>query len=326
MNLSKLVKKTSLLLILILTFSLSILGERLSPCMNSDDCGKIIGWLYDYDTGMLINEKFAVVIIAIIDGDTYPHVYYDLIADSGCFSINVKQGQYVMAITPRTKGTKYPHFFDPHKKYTQDEIITVEKGKITEVRKKLQMGGSLKVTLIDPNGQKIDIIQKYHVSNIAFNLKNKDIGYFSSRTMEKDKIESDDMVITNLIPGLYNINAEFPEPGFGAIQGGTVLIESKKTTEYEFIIKIDEGTGIQGYIKDKNGIPLRAVEVLLFKYIKDHGVVTYGDAETNENGYYKIVGIKEGIYSVRLEKNDECYFHSIIIKKNHILDKDMECQ
>lgn len=275
---------------------------------------------------MLINEEFAITIIAVIDGDTYPHDTYELIANSGCFSINVKQGQYVIAITPWSEDTKYPHFFDPHKKYNPDEIITVEKGKITEVRKKLQMGGALKVTLIDPNGEKIDIIQKYHVSKIAFNLKNKDIDYSTSETMEKDKIESDDMVISNLIPGLYDINAVFPEPGYGAIQGGTVLIESKKTTEYKFVIKIDENTGIQGYIKDKNGVPLASAGAILFKYLEDRSLTTFGAAETNENGYYKIVGIKEGIYSLRVEKDDECEFHSIIITKNQILDKDMECQ
>jgi protocatechuate 3,4-dioxygenase beta subunit len=135
------------------------------------------------------------------------------------------------------------------------------------------------------------------------------------------------MVITNLIPGLYDINAEFLKPGFGIIQGGTALVESRKTMEYKFVINIDENTGIQGYITDKNGGPLASAGVILFKYIKDQGIASCGDAITNENGYYKIVGIKEGIYSLRVEKDDECEFHSIIITKNQILDKNLiiEC-
>lgn len=318
------IKKISILLSLILVFSLSISGERLSPCTNSDDCGKIIGWLYDYDTGMVINEKFAVGIIAVIDGDTYPRVYYELIADSGYFSISVKQGKYVIAITPRTKGTKYPYYYDPYKKYKEDEIITVEKGKITEVRKKLQMGGSLKIILTDSNGERIDVIQKYNVSKITFNLKNMDIDYSTSVSMNKDKIEADEMIIKNLFPGIYDINAYFPKSGLGTRQGGTALIESKKITEYKFVLRIDENTGIQGIISDKNGIPIVSAEVILYKDIENFGFEPFGDVETNENGYFKIVGSKEGIYSLLIVSDqDECRYHNIEIKLNRILDKNI---
>ena len=47
----------SILLGLILICSLTIPGERLSPCINSDDCGKVIGWIIDYDDGMVIRGK-----------------------------------------------------------------------------------------------------------------------------------------------------------------------------------------------------------------------------------------------------------------------------
>ena len=67
----------SILLGLILICSLTIPGERLSPCINSDDCGKVIGWIIDYDDGMVISEKFAITFISIIDGN--PSKYAEVV-------------------------------------------------------------------------------------------------------------------------------------------------------------------------------------------------------------------------------------------------------
>ena len=158
MSISKMVKKIFVFLFLTsVVLAVNIVGGMLSPCKNSDDCGKIVGRIIDADTNEIVTEEFAVSILPFEkDIKRKTSDYYAVKTNTGHFSIAIKPGRYIIAITPYSSNTKYPSYFNPYHTPPDDQIITVEKSKITQVIKKISEGGDLKVILVDQNGQRLN--------------------------------------------------------------------------------------------------------------------------------------------------------------------------
>ena len=305
-------------------FTINIFGEQLSPCIDSDECGKVVGRIIDNDTNELVNEIFMVTIIPFKDGKIQPKEYYAKQTVNGYFSISVKPGRYIIAFSSISKDSKYPTFFNPNHPPEEKQIVTIEKGKITDVTKVVSEGGGLRVMLVDSDGLKINLLEYFENVKVQLSLKNDTIGYFSTITMDNGQIETGEIIINKMIPGTYSIKVYFPESGYAAIEEEFVIIERKKTAEHKVVITLDKDTGIHGFVKDKDGIPIKYAEVVIFKDIENYGVVGFADTISNENGYYKMIGIKDGIYSLRVEGEiDEVYIHNITIEKNKLISMDI---
>ena len=143
--------------------------------------------------------------------------------------------------------------------------------------------------------------------------------------MKKEEIDAGEIIIGNLIPCTYSIYVYFPEAGYGSTKKEFVSIERKKITEYLVVIDPLDSSGIHGFVKDGTGVILKNVEIVIYNDIKGYGLKGFADTCSDENGYYKIIGIHEGIYILRIETKDfyEFYIYNIKISKNQLLSKDI---
>lgn len=302
----------------------SVNADWLPPCNKSDECGKIVGWIIDSESNKPVKEEFAVEIFpyfAITDklpGDTYR-----LKTKTGHFSIGVKAGRYFITFTPYSEGTKYAEYCNPHF-FKQDQMIEVEKGKITEIRKKVSEGGYLKVIIVNTSYQQVNFRDYFEKGTVNVWLSNDDNGYSEPVIFQKKELEAGEKTITNLVPGDYRIHSYFPEAGYGVSKEDFIDIESKKISEYRVVIDSSNNTGIQGFVKDKNGAPLKGVEILICQDIENYGNKGFADTISNDEGYYKIFGIEEGIYMLRVEcEFKDFYIYNIKITGNQLLSKDI---
>jgi hypothetical protein len=327
MSISKTAKKSFIFLFLAtVAFVGNIVGDWLPPCKNSDDCGKIVGRIIDSDTNEIVKEEFAVSIFPFdTDIKRKSRDYYSVKTKTGHFSITVKPGIYTIAFTPYSSETKYPSYYNPNHPPSDDQIIKVVKGKITDITKKVSEGGYLKVILVNTNDQKLNWREDFKNLRVRIYLSNDDIGYDSSISMKKEEIDEGEIIIGNLLPGTYSINCYFPGTGYGYTKKEFVAIERKKITEYLMVIDPLDNTGIHGFVKDITGVIIKNVEIAIYKDIEGYGLKGFADTCSDEKGYYKIIGIDEGIYILRIETKEfsEFYLYNIKISKNKLLSKDI---
>jgi hypothetical protein len=302
----------------------SVNARWLTPCNNSDECGKIVGWIIDSESNKPVKEEFAVEIFPYFDtADRLPGETYGLKTKTGHFSIGVRTGRYFIAFTPYSEGTKYAEYCNPHF-FKQDQMIEVEKGKITVIRKKVREGGYLKLIIVNTNYQKVNFRDYFEKGTVNVWVSNDDNGYGEPAIFQKEELEAGEKTITNLVPGTYRISPYFPEAGYASSKEEYINIESKKISEYRVVIDSSDNTGIQGFVKDKNGAPLKGVEILICQDIENYGIKGFADTISNDGGYYKIIGIEEGIYMLRVECDfKDFYLYNIKITGNQLLSKDI---
>ena len=143
--------------------------------------------------------------------------------------------------------------------------------------------------------------------------------------MEKEEIDEGEIIIKNLTPATYSIYCYFPGTGYGYTKKELVSIDRKNITEYLMIIDPYDNTGIHGIVKDMSGSIIKNAEIAIYKDVENYGLKGSADTISNENGYYKIIGIDEGIYILRIETEEfnEFYIYNVKISKNKLLSKDI---
>jgi hypothetical protein len=312
-------------------FTSLLSSEAGCACNNSDDCGKIVGQLIDAESNRIILKPFVVGIYRYYQGAENKYLHQECgIAETstGHFSISLKSGKYYILAYPRSNDGNYSSmYFDP--RFPQKEIqpITVERGKITKIQKKIKKCGELKITLKNANGAKINFRDFFKVGEVNVALTIENIGYQLSMAMHEKELASGEMIIKYLMPNEYQLSYGFYHTGFGDTKTEKIKIESNKTTIYEIIINPIDNTGIQGHIRTNTGVAIKIGEIELYKDIEGYGMEGFATAIPDENGYYKIFGVPEGNYSLRVEcEYDELNFSNIIIKKDELLSKDIVVQ
>ena len=326
MSILKILKMIFVLLFLTtVVFVDNIVGDLLSPCKNSDDCGKIIGRIIDSDTNEIVKEEFTVSIFPFVkDIKQKSCDYYSVKTKNGQFSINVNPGIYTISFIPNSSKTKYPFNFNPYHPPSDDQIIKVENGKITEIRKNVSEGGYLKLIIVNTNDQKVNFRDYFEKGTVNVWVSNDDKGYGKQAIFQKEELEAGEKTIKNLVPGVYRIHSYFPESGYGVSNEIFIYIERKKISEYRVVIDTSDNTGIHGFVRDINGAPLKGVEILICQDIENYGIKGFADTISNDVGYYKIFGIEEGIYMLRVESDfKDFYLHNIKITGNQLLSKDI---
>jgi len=125
--------------------------------------------------------------------------------------------------------------------------------------------------------------------------------------------------------GKLKICAYFRETGYGKTKDEYISIVKNNISEYKLVIDLLDNTGVQGFITDQNGIALKNVEISIHKKIVDYGYAGIADTISDDEGYYKIIALDEGLYMLRFEcEYGEFSFNNIIIEKNVLLEKNIK--
>ncbi|MCP4155724.1 MAG: carboxypeptidase regulatory-like domain-containing protein [bacterium] len=272
-----------------------------------DNYGKIVVQVIDPETNKPVKKKFGVAIFEYKAKEPLKAVYYvEETDEKGYWSKEVEAKTYEFGITP-----------PPLSKYcfgTKADLITVKRGQITKIVQKAEIGGSLRVVLVDPAGKKIDVKQFF----LAERLLALRTHWNSS---EKDTLNDSEMTFFNAPPGICSAELSSDFSGVGYKKVEDILIEKGKRTDYNFVI--DTTTGIEGRLIDKKGNPLEKVCVYL--YSEDDK--TSGNV-TDKNGNYRVIGLKEGIYELKYAlpcieaKYDDSEFIIVVISKGKFLKKN----
>jgi len=89
--------------------------------------------------------------------------------------------------------------------------------------------------------------------------------------------------------------------GIGSVFLRDILVEKNSTTEVEVKIDLNDPTGVEGVIYYESGEFLENVEVRTGGPVGSSDSIS-ASVYTDQNGYYKIVGLKEGIFSLSFHK------------------------
>lgn len=337
MNEKKIIKTAVLVVLVFALIPLLLYGDWLRPNCENDKCGRVVGWIFDDNTKEIIKDRFHLNLCdcfetdksKIVDGE---HViyYFPQVTEDGRFSIEVPEGDYCLQFMPVKIDKNY--CYDPipslSPEYTQK--IKVRKGKVTVVKKYIKPGGKLKLILVDKNNNKMNPNEVFKTEfTIFISLSNDKVyPYFPGDYGTSDDIDDGEMLIQSLFPGTYLVFLEFRNMGYGSQCVDNVKIERNQTTELRILVDMLDKTGIEGKVCDQHENPIK--NALNTIYFHDNSTVGYlGTIRTDNNGYYKIVGLKENKYDlfIEFEANGNRLINkitNILITKNVILKKDIK--
>ena len=312
------------------------------PDCEEVNCGKVVGTIIDAETGENVKEDFYIAFCecektnpeSIVWGDSDFLKYIFTVDNNGKFSVNIPEGGYCLWFSPiLNKGSKYAADPLPGFSPENSQEIIVSMARVTIIRKFVKPGGTLKITLTDAAGNKINPMeifsQRFHISAKLFN---DSIFFVPARAELSDENELNDgeMIIHSLPPGAYSLNVEFDEMGYGNQELENIIIERKKMAEVKVLVDLNNNTGIEGTITDQFNTPLKNFKITA-TCIDCKEQIFYensGKIHTDINGKFKIIGLKEKLYKFDIygEINDvsiERTIANIPIRNNMILKKDI---
>jgi predicted transport protein len=312
------------------------LGKK--PDCSKGNCGKVIGWIVDSETNEPVKENFFVAFCdcRIKTGfDPFLDDYIQFLIKSdrkGYFSFMLPEGKYCLQFWPESYGSKYS--FDPEPVYKNEnlQVIKVKRSQITNVKKIAKYGGKLKIILVDTNNNPLNPLEIFHDKiNTAVKLTSQKVSptiFAMPDLSDEQELNDGETVIHRLHPDKYDVYIEFENMGYGTQKIPDVEIERKKTSEIRVTIDKNNQTGIEGWIKDVNNIPLPNIEVSVISYAKLPYIIDGGSTITDSDGYYKIINLKEQkyqleIYGVVGDTKINKKFDNIIIRNNVLLKKDI---
>jgi len=275
--------------------SLSIvLGYSQQTSSDNDDYGKVQVQVIDAETQEPVNEPFDVSFFEAKD-EILPGRKF-LTNENGLLILEVLPGSYYLRFSPLSPISKFETDPSPFLVKTENtSFLNVEKGKITEFVKKAYYGGSIKVMIVDQEGNIVNFKKLYgNDSRVSIEISSSDnlIGTYSlgeSAMAEKwmhhtDDITDGEMVISRLFPGKYNIYLSLGVTGYKAISIGDIKVTRNQTVLKKILFDTNIPTSLEGYIHDQKGNPLKG----LFVSIGSSSCLT------NSEGHYKIFGMSEG--------------------------------
>jgi len=315
------IKLIFILVILMFGFSFSFnFGNQ-----RDDDYGKLVGWIVDPVTEKPVNEIFNVELFRCNINKSERYLKSWRTDKRGYFSLEVKPGQYCLHISPQSMGSKYCvepyHFYDKRFSFP----VMIEKGKITEFRKKATYGGSLEITLQDTSGRQINPTTELpEGARISISIDSSFylIGQFSQYHFYDD-ISDGKMIVHTMFPGKYNVEVTFYGTGYETLSFDDIQVKAKEVKKIKCVIDLNDTTGIEGRVIDANGNPIKDLKVFMSPKFSVEG--SFSDI-TDQNGYYRIIGLPEGPYHIgisSLTKGVRIFPEIIEIKKNVVLNKDV---
>jgi hypothetical protein len=318
-------KLRNIFVLLVLFFGL-IGSNVLVEGQDADDYGKLIGWILDPNSGNPVNEVFIVELFNCSRTESEAVLFKQRKTDqNGYFSIEVEPGQYCLHISPNSMESKYciePHQFHNDQFYFP---LMIEKGKITETRKKATIGGAIKVRVLDTSGSVInpsEDLPKGAEISVSIDSPNYMIGELSQHVVY-DNMDDGETIVRTLFPSKYNVRVEFDRTGYKNLYFEDVQVKENEVTEIDCVIDLNDITGIEGKVVDINGNPMKGMEVSM---IPQFAVGGSFDDMTDKDGYYRITGLPEGSYHIMISSREgglRIYKENIEIKKGILTQKDV---
>jgi hypothetical protein len=314
----------NILILLVLFFGM-IGSNVFIDGQDEDDYGKLVGWVVDPISGAPVNEVFEIEFYKCdtynLEGCWLKEAKTD---NRGHFSIKLSPYKYCLHFSPESTKSKYciePSHFKNELYYLP---VVIEKGKITNFIKKATPGGSLKIYLKGMDGERITREQFPGGSKISITIGNHNFLIPPSATnISDDNLDDGEMIINRLFPDTYSITISFRGTGYETQTRDNVNIDEGKVTEIEFLLDIEDTTGIEGKIIDINGKVVKYAHVMMLAEFLVSGEF---DTYTDRYGNYRITGLPEGKYSIGISVKEVLYVNSkeiIEIKKNELLYKDI---
>lgn len=254
--------------------------------------GKVIGWIIDPETNKPVNEEFYIRFYFINSEDPKNPVYLETKSnDEGFFSRKLYPGKYYVDAWPLTHG-KYCIVPGPLTNPDKADVLDIKNGQITKMYKKAGIGGDLLVILVGPDGQKINTDNVFGGKRFAVSISNKvthlAININNEINPSNDKRE---FYFKNYASGEYDIEFYSKADYIASQTIEDIIIKKNETTVYELVIDIN--TGIKFRVTDVNGVPKKSVGI----WIRSNTYPTfYESGLTDVNGYFTIVGLREGTY------------------------------
>ena len=273
---------------------------------DQDNYGKVVIQVIDAITSEPVKEVFRVNFFDSLrvmnlkenPFDTSSLEWYGRTNIKGHLAANLKPGTYYLQFIPESSESKYEYEPSPLLSDRNRQTVFVEAQKITEVFKKMHYGGKLKIVLVDPDGNKINPRLTFSPNaqiSLDINSDYFDFGILPFVTLTtfdltegKDDLNDGELVVGRLYPGKYHISVDFGYSGYKYKEMDNIQVFRNQTTTAEVIVDIYDKTGIEGYITDTNGTPLKDF------YVR----IDNTEAKTNKNGFYRIVGIDKGIHHI----------------------------
>ena len=301
------------------------------PQESGDNYGKVIGQVVDEDTGGPVNEVFFISIFDCSD-EANPVFLNNIRSDNnGYFSHKLQPGTYCISFFPETNTSIY--CYDPPFSMLEGSkhIISIKAGQISKFLKKAKLAGRLRIILVDKNGEKIDpnaVFNGCDTKNIREKIKFTklpgEIVHYNTR--EGDSLDDGEMMMYSLYPESYSLEVYFSDIGIAPVRINEMInISSGKTVEQNIILDLNDSTGIQGVMVDQNSNFIKDARIIISKEDETEYFV---NARTNNDGFYKIIGLKEGIYSLRVSIDISATkwkikkYKNVKISKNMILHKN----
>jgi hypothetical protein len=346
-------KAIKLIFVAVLVFmalGLNVWGQESGSRKN--DYGKIIGQIIDEETNLPVSELFKIFVsdCSNVSKPVVVNVNNEKSNSKGRFVFNnVKQGVYCLSYSPVSEKTIY--CYEPGKKFSPNfqHIVKIKSGQITRIIHKVYRGGNLKVVLVDRNGNKI-VPRSIMVpspdplfSDADLHKLNVDIdseeypedkinNFVEYNSIKNDILDDGEFTFFGLFPGKYKIDVDLDFLGYGnPIKFSHIDVIKGQTAEIKVLVDLVDNTGIDGTIVDQYGNPVKNAIVGVMLQTDDENLKFNASIRTNQNGYYKIVGLKEGLYELyvlvmwdwdnyELKRKN---IKNIRINKNFITSKNM---
>lgn len=332
----------SIFVLLVLFFGLIGLNPAIAQTQEEeqwdrDNYGKVVVQLIDANTLEPVKELFRVNFFDSLKVmnlkekpfDTSSLEWYGETNNKGHLVAKLKPGVYYLQFIPESTESKYEYEPSPLLSERNRQPIAVESQKITEVLKKINNGGKLKIILVDPNGKRInpqaDFSSDINIE-VTINTEEFDFGIFPVDTKTavkltdgKDDLNDGEVVIGRLYPGKYKILINFGLLGYKHKNINDIQVSRNQTTITEVVVDINNSTGIEGFITDQNGNPLKNLYV----------DIDSTQSKTDQNGFYRIVGIDTGNHLIGITSHSYEYngifineIFRVEIIKGMIIQKD----
>lgn len=299
-------KQTKLYVLLLLVCSVVISSTFLPAQSDNDNFGKIVGQIFEANTGKPVHENFVVTFFKFSQNIQSQRPIFFNSDINGNFSGELEVGRYYIIISPVSRDSIYcfePNLLELVKnedEFSNINFVDIRKGQITKLIKTAKLGGKIILTLVDENGNEFDPRTKYY-ENIRIRCSMNSDGVLEDAPIESlgDSLRDGKSTIGTLYPALYKFNMSFDLIGYGDLDF-ELNAKSGQVVEKKIIIDMTNQTGIEGIISDENGQPI------------ENAVVKAGTAATltNQSGYYKLLNIKTGKKRLKaeFEKEDGLFF------------------
>jgi len=301
---------------------------------DPDNYGMVIGQIIDVETGKPVKEVFKVEFNPaenIANPMMFRQNFGPETDSNGRFMTKWEPGNYILYCYPVKPSDVYCYSPLPFNYPETTHEIRVERGKITRTVIKAYRGGKLRLMLVDPAGRITrpnDYVEGFYIGIHLVNYIEKIESYDADTRHRVGKLENGECMFTSIYPGDFYLELDFGPLGYGSRRIDHIRVEKGQTVETKVLVDMNDTTGVEGRVFGQNGAALKDVDI----YMSER---KNGDADsfrisaafsTDSNGYYKIIGLKEGYYRIlysdflRIETTSE----TIYIKSGIILKKNMK--